>query len=94
MKSRLPTEASQILYADHVEGRGIELFRKVCELDLEGHLPLRDDTLEVQFADPLEELYPGPVHVFSVEDLRLLLPPAPPHVAKTSTLHIRLPRRL
>jgi len=35
LKSSLPAEVTQILYADHVEERGIDLFRKVCEMDLE-----------------------------------------------------------
>jgi bifunctional non-homologous end joining protein LigD len=36
LRSRLPAEPTQILYADHVEEHGVEFFKKVCELDLEG----------------------------------------------------------
>ncbi len=39
-KSRLtrliPEDPSRLLYVDHVEEKGVELFEKVCELDLEG----------------------------------------------------------
>jgi hypothetical protein len=30
----LPPEPTQILYADPVEGTGVDLFRRVCEMDL------------------------------------------------------------
>jgi bifunctional non-homologous end joining protein LigD len=36
LRSRLPAEPTQILYADHVEKHGVEFFHKVCEMDLEG----------------------------------------------------------
>jgi hypothetical protein len=29
-------QSPSILYADHIEGQGTELFRRVCEIDLEG----------------------------------------------------------
>jgi bifunctional non-homologous end joining protein LigD len=45
LKSRLPTEPMQILYADHVEDRGIDLFRKVCEMNLEGVVAKRKNSL-------------------------------------------------
>ncbi len=39
-KSRLtqliPEDTTRLLYVDHVEEKGVELFEKVCELDLEG----------------------------------------------------------
>jgi len=34
---RLPSSAeTQILFTDHSEEKGIDFFRKVCEMDLEG----------------------------------------------------------
>jgi bifunctional non-homologous end joining protein LigD len=46
LKTRLPSEpTTQILYADHVEEKGIELFRKVCEMDLEGIVAKRKNSL-------------------------------------------------
>jgi bifunctional non-homologous end joining protein LigD len=30
------TKSSSVMYADHVEGNGIALFERACELDLEG----------------------------------------------------------
>jgi bifunctional non-homologous end joining protein LigD len=32
----LPAESSDLLYVDHIAGRGVELFRSVCQRDLEG----------------------------------------------------------
>ena len=32
----LPAEGSRLLYLDHIEERGIDLFRAACERDLEG----------------------------------------------------------
>lgn len=45
LKARIPAETTQILYADQVEGRGIELFRKASELDLEGIVARRKGAL-------------------------------------------------
>jgi bifunctional non-homologous end joining protein LigD len=45
LRTRLPTEPTQILYADYVEGTGVELFRKVCEMDLEGIVAKRMNSL-------------------------------------------------
>jgi bifunctional non-homologous end joining protein LigD len=45
LKTRLPTEPAQILYADHVEDRCIELFRRVCEMNLEGIVAKRKNSL-------------------------------------------------
>jgi ATP-dependent DNA ligase len=42
LKARLPAEPTQILYADHVEEHGVEFFRKVCEMDLEGIVAKRE----------------------------------------------------
>lgn len=36
LRSILPPQPSELLYADHVEERGIDFFRLVCERDLEG----------------------------------------------------------
>jgi ATP-dependent DNA ligase len=36
LRSILPKTPSALLYADHVEERGIDFFRLVCERDLEG----------------------------------------------------------
>jgi bifunctional non-homologous end joining protein LigD len=36
LKTRLPPEPTRLMYADHLEEKGVELFRKVCEMDL-GH---------------------------------------------------------
>src|SRR5206468_11940480 len=32
----LPRRGDAVRYVDHVRGRGVDLFRAVCELDLEG----------------------------------------------------------
>ena len=39
----LPRRSGQVLYLDHVAGRGIDLFRAVCEMDLEGIVAKRKD---------------------------------------------------
>lgn len=58
LRARLPAEPNQILFADHVEGRGTELFRRVCEMDLEGIIakrkaaPYRDGTRWVKIRNP------------------------------------------
>ena len=58
LKARLPAEPSQILYADHVERQGTELFRKVCEMDPEGidakreSAPYRDGMRWVKIRNP------------------------------------------
>ena len=36
LRSIMPAQPSVLLYADHVEQRGIDFFRLVCEQDLEG----------------------------------------------------------
>ena len=36
LKELIPREPSRLLYVEHVEERGVELFEKVCEWDLEG----------------------------------------------------------
>jgi len=36
LKRLIPRKPSRLLYVDHVETRGCELFQKVCLLDLEG----------------------------------------------------------
>jgi len=43
LRARLSAEpTTQILYAEHVEERGIEFFRNVCEMDLEGIVAKRE----------------------------------------------------
>ena len=32
----VPKHPAPVLYADHFEGRGVDLFRAVCDMDLEG----------------------------------------------------------
>ena len=32
----MPPMMSRLLYLDHVDGRGVDLFREVCQRDLEG----------------------------------------------------------
>ena len=42
LKKLLPEPPCYLLYMDHVEGNGCELFHSVCEMDLEGiHIPAR-----------------------------------------------------
>ena len=54
---RIPADLRLILYADHEEN-GVALFRKVCEMDLEGIVakrktaPFRDKTLWIKFWNP------------------------------------------
>jgi len=36
LRSIVAQEPTSVLYADHVEGTGVDLFRLVCEQDLEG----------------------------------------------------------
>ena len=40
----LPRRADRVLYLDHVVGRGIDLFRAVCEMDQEGIVAKRRDS--------------------------------------------------
>src|SRR5690349_18433926 len=39
----VPRRADRLRYLDHVVGRGVDLFRAVCELDLEGIVSKRAD---------------------------------------------------
>ncbi len=36
LRRMMPGDAGRVLYVSHVEGRGVDLFRAVCEQDLEG----------------------------------------------------------
>ena len=36
LRAIMPRMMSRLLYLDHVDGRGIDLFREVCQRDLEG----------------------------------------------------------
>ncbi len=36
LRKLIPRKTSSVLYLDHINGRGIELFEQCCELDLEG----------------------------------------------------------
>ncbi|MFY9531971.1 MAG: hypothetical protein WBC04_15225 [Candidatus Acidiferrales bacterium] len=39
------TKRSRVLYADHIEGRGVDFFRTVCEQNLEGIVAKRKDSV-------------------------------------------------
>jgi hypothetical protein len=45
LKRLLRRNRSRILYVDHIEKHGQRLFEKVCELDLEGIVAKRKDSL-------------------------------------------------
>src|SRR5438876_9612603 len=45
LKRLLRRKASRILYVDHVESQGRALFQKVCELDMEGIVAKRKESL-------------------------------------------------
>ena len=36
LRGIVPSQPARILYVDHVEGRGVDLYQAACELDLEG----------------------------------------------------------
>ena len=36
LRAIMPRMMSRLLYLDHVDGRGVDLFREVCQRDLEG----------------------------------------------------------
>ena len=36
LRKVIPSPPSRLLYLDHIEDQGVELFVKCCELDLEG----------------------------------------------------------
>jgi bifunctional non-homologous end joining protein LigD len=40
-----PVAASPILFADYFDGRGVDLYREVCRMDLEGIVAKRKDGL-------------------------------------------------
>jgi len=39
----VPTQPAPVLYADHFDQKGVDLFRAVCEMDLEGIVAKRKD---------------------------------------------------
>jgi bifunctional non-homologous end joining protein LigD len=39
----VPPQPSRLLYVDHLEARGVDLFREVCQMDLEGIVAKRRD---------------------------------------------------
>src|SRR4029079_1635286 len=41
----VPAQPAPMLYADHFDSRGVDLFRSVCEMDLEGIVAKRKDGL-------------------------------------------------
>jgi len=45
LRSVVPAGSTPVLYADHIDGTGTELFRSVCALDLEGIVAKRKDGL-------------------------------------------------
>ena len=36
LRKLIPRTPSRVLYLDHINGKGVELFEMVCKLDLEG----------------------------------------------------------
>ncbi len=36
LRKLIPGKASRVLYLDHINGKGVELFEQCCRLDLEG----------------------------------------------------------
>ena len=45
LKKLLRRKRSRVLYVDHIESRGQKFFQRVCELDLEGIVAKRKDSL-------------------------------------------------
>ncbi|MCU1275397.1 MAG: putative ligase-like protein [Bryobacterales bacterium] len=45
LRQLVPAQSPALLYCDHVEARGVELFERVCALDLEGIVAKRKDGL-------------------------------------------------
>lgn len=45
LRGLVPCQPSWLLYADHVDGHGVDLFREVCRQDLEGIVAKRRDGL-------------------------------------------------
>jgi bifunctional non-homologous end joining protein LigD len=43
LRGLVPRQPSRLLYVDHIAGTGVELFRAVCEQDLEGIVAKRAD---------------------------------------------------
>jgi bifunctional non-homologous end joining protein LigD len=43
LRRLVPPQPSRLLYVDHIEARGVDLFREVCQLDLEGIVAKRRD---------------------------------------------------
>lgn len=43
LRSLMPGQPSRLLYVDHIDGRGVDLFREVCRQDLEGIVAKRRD---------------------------------------------------
>ena len=41
LRSLVPEKNSRLLYVDHIEARGVALFERVCEMDLEGIIAKR-----------------------------------------------------
>jgi ATP-dependent DNA ligase len=41
----VPKETPCLLYSDYIEARGVAMFQRVCELDLEGIVAKRKDGL-------------------------------------------------
>ncbi len=45
LRAVVPAGSASILYANHVNGKGTELYRAICEMDLEGIVAKRKDGL-------------------------------------------------
>jgi ATP-dependent DNA ligase len=43
LRRLVPPQPSRLLYVDHIDGRGVDLFREVCRQDLEGIVAKRRD---------------------------------------------------
>ena len=48
LKELIPEPSSFMLYVDHIEGHGVEFFKQVCEMDLEGILAKRKNSFYLQ----------------------------------------------
>ena len=55
LRGLVPPQPSRLLYVDHIEGRGIDLFREVCRQDLEGIVAKRRDGIYDPAADVGED---------------------------------------
>ena len=71
LRSAVPVSSASLLYADHFEGSGRELYRAVCEMDLEGIVAKRknglytpDETTWVKIRNPMYSQMEGRRELF------------------------------